>query len=79
MDAVAAMERMADLEDRLRQVTQERNNYASAIVNYEAFIKRIPRVLPPELAAFHQEIQSEFTPNAWLDWAIQELGYEKSD
>lgn len=73
MDAVAAMERMADLEDRLRQVTQERNNYASAIVNYEAFVKRIPRSLPGNLDP------DSMTPNAWLDWAIQELGYEKSD
>lgn len=76
MDAVAAMERLADLEDRLRQVTQERNNYASAIVNYEAFLKQIPRTLPPELAAYHQEVQSEFTPNEWLDWALPALGYE---
>ncbi len=73
MDAVAAMERMADLEDRLRQVTQERNNYASAIVNYDAFVKRIPRSLPGSLDP------DSMTPNEWLDWSIQELGYEKSD
>ena len=73
MDAIAAMERMADLEDRLRQVTQERNNYASAIVNYEAFVKRIPRSMPGDLDP------DSMTPNTWLDWAIQELGYEKSD
>jgi len=73
MDAIAAMERMADLEDRLRQVTQERNNYASAIVNYEAFVKRIPRSMPGDLDP------DTMTPNTWLDWAIQELGYEKSD
>ncbi len=73
MDAVAAMERMADLENRLRQTIQERNNFASEIVNYQAFIQRIPRSLPGGLDP------DSMTPNQWLDWAIKELGYEKSD
>ena len=73
MDEEAAIERISELENRVRSLTQERNNYASAIVNYEAFLKRIPRSLPGGLDP------DSMTPNAWLEWAIKELGYETSD
>lgn len=73
MDAKVAIERISELEDRIRELTQERNNYASAIVNYEAFLKRIPRSLP---GALYPDAMS---PSEWLEWATLELGYENSE
>lgn len=73
MDEKAAIERISELENRVRSLTESRNNYASMIVNYEAFLKRIPRELPGGLDP------DSMTPNSWLDWALEQLGYEKSD
>ena len=73
VDEKAAMERISELENRIRELTQERNNYAAMIVNYNAFLKRIPRSLPGGLDP------DSMTPNEWLEWAIKELGYETSD
>jgi hypothetical protein len=69
-----AIERISELENRVRSLTQERDNYAATIVNYEAFLKKIPTRLPNGDPCDH-----EFTLNSWLEWAKEQLGYEKSD
>lgn len=74
VDEIAAISRISELEDRIRKLTQERNNLAAAIVNYKAFLQRIPRRLPP-----HEDVRDELTPNEWLNWATCELGYETDD
>ena len=71
VDERAAIERISELENRVRLLTEERNNQAATIVNYEAFLKRIPRELPGGLDP------DSMTPNSWLDWALKELGYSK--
>ena len=76
MDERAAIERISELENRVRSLTQERNNQAATIVNYEAFLKKVPTCLPDLAEAFGSK--REFTLNSWLEWAKEQLGYEKS-
>lgn len=68
MDEKAAIERIAELEGRVQRITQERNNYAVMLVNYQAFIGKIPKYLL-------DNPDKEITANEWLDWALEQTGY----
>ena len=69
MDEQAVMSRISELENRVQELIQDRNNYAIMLVNYQAFVGKIPKYLPG-----HPD--DEITANAWLDWAREKLGYE---
>lgn len=71
MDERVAIERISELEDRIQLLVEKNQNYASLIVNYESFLKEIPRSAPDGI---HRMSRGE-----WLTWAIQKLGYDKSD
>jgi len=73
MDEKRAIELISELQAKVNRLTQERNNYATMLINYEAFLKRIPRSLPGELD------QDSMTIKEWLTWALKELGYENTE
>jgi len=67
MDEKAAIARISELEDRFRKVLEERNNYASMVTNYQAFVNAIPSELPDGT-----EVINAYE---WLRWAKKQLGY----
>lgn len=68
MDAVAAMERISELENRIRQLTEDRTNYFVMVLNYQAFVDTIPDSLPGK--------KKKMTRLEWVDWAKKQLGYD---
>ena len=71
MDEKRAIELISELQAKVNKLTEERNNYASMLINYEAFLKQIPRSLPGNLNP------DSMTPQEWLDWALEQLGYSE--
>jgi len=71
MDENTAIKIISESENKIRELTEERNNYSSLLVNYQAFIDKIPKNKPGDLNS------DSMTPLEWLDWALKTLGYEE--
>jgi len=68
MDAQSAINKISELEDRVKELIEQRNNYEAALVNYQEFVRKIPREL-----GYQDGL--ECTPEEWIEWAKAELGY----
>ena len=70
MDEKAALARFEALEAELFKLRQDNLNLETAIINYQAFVSKIPTELPGG---------TELTQYEWLEWAKKELGYDILD
>jgi hypothetical protein len=71
MDAQAAMDRIAQLEDQVRALREDNANYNIMIVNYRAFIDSIPS----HTVNGWGEYVADVTAKEWVEWARHQLGY----
>ena len=71
MDENAAIKKISELEDRLKELNEQRNNFEAAIDNYREFVRAIPRNL-----GTGGEV---CTPKQWVVWAKEKLGYHDAD
>jgi hypothetical protein len=69
MDSKSAMRIISDLETKVRELTQERNNYAVMLINYQAFVGLIPRYSS-------DSPDKDITALNWIEWAKNKLGYK---
>ncbi len=68
MNIDAAITRFHQLETKLAQLIQDRNNLEVEVTNYKAVLGAIPLSLPNNT--------KKISPALWIKWAKSELGYD---